>query len=393
MFNYVEPCRVHAKDAKFFTQTRLTACLKCRTADRVGQGSQRINNMPFAVFAVFFALPARPVRRVCEKFSFYCYLAIYIFFRRLSRYIIFKHTNMKTSIKIKTLLFLTLVLSLASVSSCSKDRIDPEEKLSDYDQMDDYYDTKKQEEQIFEIDNSGEGPIIGNQGTKLWISDEKLMYTNGDSIHLPYTLKLIELYTPKDMIYFQMPTVSGGTLLTTGGEIRVRAFKNDEELVLRPNETWTVEMPNNGPESDMKIYYGVENTSFVDWTVNPAGNFNTTSYGYIGEIKKLGWIACGKDASNSTSTTNYSFTSTTDNLQFVSIFIYLPDSKSLMQVYNQTSGALPLGENIKIILMGINDSTQLFSYYQETQVSTNNQVDVTLTSISDTDLTAILDAL
>jgi hypothetical protein len=300
---------------------------------------------------------------------------------------------MKTSNRISIVMVLTLVLNLMLVSSCSKDRIDQEEKLNEYNQMDDYYDTKKQEEQIFEIDNSGEGPVIGNQGTKLWISNEKLMYANGDSVHLPYTLKLIELYTPKDMIYYQMPTISNGKLLTTVGEIRIRAFKNEEELVLRPDETWTVEMPNSDPESDMKIYYGVENTSFVDWIANPAGDFNTTSYGYIGEIKKLGWIACGKDASNSTSLTNYSFTSATDNLQFVSIFIYLPDSKSLMQVYNQTSGALPLGENIKIILMGINDSTQLFSYYQETQVSSNNQVDVTLTSISDPDLTAILDAL
>ncbi len=300
---------------------------------------------------------------------------------------------MKKLNQINSLMVLVLVLSFAFFSSCSKERIEPKEELNDYESMNDYFNTKKQEEQVFVIDTSGSGPIVGNQGTKIWASKEKLMYVNGDSVHWPYTVKLIELYTPKDIIYYQMPTVADGDLLTTGGEVRIRAFKDGEELVLRPSKTWTVEMPNNNPENDMKIYYGVENISFVDWTPNPAGVFDTTSYGYTGEIAKLGWAACGKDAGNFTSTTNYSFSSTTDNLQNVSTFIYLPNIKSLMQVYNQTSGALPIGEDIKIILMGINASSQLFYYYAETQVSTNNQIDVTLTSVSDADLTAILDAL
>jgi len=279
-------------------------------------------------------------------------------------------------------------------SSCSKDRTEPKDNRADYQKMDDYYNSKKQKEQEFEIDNSGNGPIIGNQGTKIWISKEKLMYPNGDSVHWPFTIKLVELYKPKDMIWYQMPTVSSGTLLTTGGEVRVRAFKDNVELILRPDETWTVEMPNSHPDSAMKIYYGVEAASFVDWTPNPAGNFNTTSYGYTGEIKKMGWTACGKEAYNSSaSTIAYSFTSKTDNLNYVGIFLYLPDKKGLMQAYNQTSAALPIGEKMKIIMMAMNDSSQLFSFNKEIQISTNNQIDVTLTKISDAELTAILDGL
>ena len=297
---------------------------------------------------------------------------------------------MKNSKRIFIFLFSALI-----IGGCSKERIEQieETQLVNYESMNNYYDSKKQDEQEFIIDSTGTGPIIGNQGTKIWASKEKLMYANGDSVHLPYTVKLIELYTPKDMIYYQMPSISSGGIVTTDGEVRIRAFKDGQELVLRPSRTWTVEIPSINPLSNMKIYYGVANATFTDWTATPAGVFSTTSYGYTGEIEILGWVLCGKAASVSATTTNYTFTSTVDNLQNVSTFIYFPAAKSLMQVYNQTSGALPIGENIKIILIGINSSNQLFHYYSETQVSTSNQINVTLTPISDPDLTTILNAL
>ena len=299
---------------------------------------------------------------------------------------------MKTKNFILNLFFITTVVCTLFVLSCSKKRIEPkEEQLNSYESMNSYYDSKKQQEQNFEIDSAGSGPIVGNQGTKLWVSKEKLMFPNGYSVQWPYTVKLIELYTPKDMLYYQMPNVSNGGLLTTSGEVRVRAFKNSQELVLRPDCTWTVEMPNTSPFANMKIYYGVEST-YVDWTDNPIGSFTTTSYGYTGEIAKLGWINCGKPAFVSSSTTNYTFSSSTDELQNVSKFIYFTNAKSLMQVYGSTSGALPLNENIKIILIGINGS-QLYDYYNETQVSSSNQIVVTMGTISDASLTAILDSL
>jgi len=43
--------------------------------------------------------------------------------------------------------------------------------------------------------------------------------------------------------------------------------------------------------------------------------------------------------------------------------------------------------------MGIDDNNQLYSYFEESIVNTDNQVTVAMDSISDADLTAILDAL
>ena len=105
---------------------------------------------------------------------------------------------MKNSIRIFRLMFLGLTISTILFSSCKKDRIESQEKqINDYQSMNNYFDTKKQHEQEFIIDTAGTGPIVGNQGTKIYVSKDLLMFPNGDSVHWPYTVKLIELYTPK----------------------------------------------------------------------------------------------------------------------------------------------------------------------------------------------------
>ncbi|NSW44705.1 MAG: hypothetical protein HPY79_02600 [Bacteroidales bacterium] len=298
---------------------------------------------------------------------------------------------MKTKIQI----LLTLSLSSLFFLQCSKERIEEKQQINDYEPINNYFDDKKQQEQEFVIDTNGQGPIIGNQGTKIWAIKSNLMYPNGDSVYFPFTVKLVELYTPKDMIYYQMPTVASGILLTTGGEIRIRAFKNGQELMLRPNKTWAVEMPSTTPLNGMKIHYGVESSGIVNWVQNPNEDFTVTSYGYLGLISRLGWIGCGKQAvTTGTNFTNYTFSSATDNLQNVATFMYFPNLKSLMQVYNQTSGIAPVDDTVKIVMMGINNQQQLYYYYLKTTVSTvNNHLNISLSPISDAAMTALLDSL
>lgn len=297
----------------------------------------------------------------------------------------------------KTIIFFFSIIIVSSVFfvQCSKERIEEKEQINEYEPINNYFDTKKQAEQEFVIDTNGQGPIIGNQGTKIWANKTDLMFPNGDSVYFPYTVKLIELYKPKDMIYYQMPTVVSGNLLTTGGEVRIRAFKNGQELLLRPNKTWLVEMPNANPLSGMTIHYGVENAGIINWVENPNENFTVTPYGYVGLISRLGWIGCGKLAlAVGTNYTHYSFSSSTDNLQNVAIFMYYHNLKSLMQVYNLTSGNAPIGDTVKIVMMGINSSQQLYYFYQKIPVSSsNNHLNVSLSPITDASMTAILDSL
>lgn len=314
---------------------------------------------------------------------------------------------------------ITLLVSAVFVFSCSKERIQPkqeeeqeqqeEEKdeedksLSEYEDLNDYYDTKKQDEQEFEITQDADSaqPITGNQGTKIYQAKDLFMYPNGDSVEYPYTIKLIELYTPKDMIYYELPSMDNNKILQTHGAIRVMAYKDGQELVLRPNRAIMVEMPHPSATSDKLVYYGRENGSKIDFTTdlaslgqtaNQPGQFLNNSDGYNALVERLGWINCATEKSNGNGY-KLDFTSTTDDLSNIDIFIYFSNQEGLMQVYDASSSKIPSGFQATILCIGIDASGNLFSFTESTSVSSSQTIDVVLSSTSDANLTALLNGL
>ena len=188
-----------------------------------------------------------------------------------------------------------------------------------------------------------------------------------------------------------MPTVASGNILETDGEIRLRAFKGTEELTLKPSCPYMIEMPNSSPETYMNIFYGTDNGSFVDWSDSQVG-FNVIPYGYQAFPNTLGWINCDNQIGNGLGHT-LNFTSSTDNLQNVGIFIYFTNHKGLMQAYNMSTGLIPNGSNVKIVMIAIDASGNLFSYNETRTVTASATIDVVLSGITDPNLTAYLDAL
>jgi hypothetical protein len=293
--------------------------------------------------------------------------------------------------KLRNLITTATIISLITlIYSCKKDRVESQE-LNEYNSINSYFDQKKQHEQEYEIDSVGQNPLVGEQGTKIWLDKSKLMFQNGDSVDWTYTIKLIELYTVKDLVYYQMPSKTGSNIFTTEGTIRLRAFKNSQELVLRQGATWPLEMPDTNQIPDMRVYYGTGTVPNVSWSEN--GTFIQTSYGYASEINPLGWISCYKPISSPTSST-ISFTSSTDNLTNVAIFVYIPDLQMLEKVVNQQSVGLPVGYSAKVFAIAINASNQLFKFYQEVNIGTANiNIEVTLSQSSDSEIENMLDNL
>ncbi len=286
------------------------------------------------------------------------------------------------------------LLAVLLFSGCSKKRL---ENNRPYLSLNSYLDSKKQQEQTFEIDTPATKPIIGQQGTTIYQSADIFMYPNGDSVHYPYYVGLVELYTPKDMIYYQMPTYGSGHILTTGGEIYVHAYKDSTDLVLRPGKTFSTYFPTTQPDSSMKIFHGSISDSIVNWsqstdpiqlTTDSSGNNN-----YLGHISSLGWINCDYFANYSGDTTTISFSSITDSLANVGIFIYFPSLKSIMQVYNQTSQSIPVGISVKIICIAADTGMIPYYYYEEATISQGMTVNVTMTQTTDADLETLLDNL
>jgi hypothetical protein len=305
---------------------------------------------------------------------------------------------------VKTLFKTTILIGSvwATMASCSKDRIEARDDLNTYESPNTYLDSKKQPEQEFIIDSAGTGPIIGNQYTHIWGSKDCLMLPNGDSVSYPFTVKLVELYTPKDMIYYRMPTVSASRILETGGEIRLRAFKNSTEAKLRPGCEFKVSMPNEAPLPDyMRVFYGFESGSIIDWTDNLASLgvtqqqnpvWELDTIGYTALIERLGWINCDRLA-GSTAGSTLTFASEEDDLTNVAIFVYLPATKSVMQAYNQSVGIIPNGTAAKVIAIAVNSSGTLFSFSQDLTVNGSQTVQVTMSATTDAALTALLDGL
>jgi len=299
---------------------------------------------------------------------------------------------MKTIKLIKRTLLGTLTISALFFTSCSKDRIDPDQNLNAYESMNDYYDSKKQDEQEFTIDTSGTDPIIGKEKTKIWPSKEKLMFANGDSVQWPYTIKLVELYPAKEMLYYQvMNETTTEDFFSCKGEVRIRAFKDGEELVLRPNETWNIELADTLSNSNINIYYEDKTYSTVKWNSSNEV-FIDSEDGYTGQISPLGWIAGGKASSGEAATT-ISLTSAVDDLTTVRSYVYIPSKESITEFTGLTSIALPENETVKIICMAMDKNQKLFHFYKETTAKNGLSIDVTMTEISDESLTSILDSL
>jgi len=306
-------------------------------------------------------------------------------------------------IKIIQILVLIIGISLFVLSACSRERIDSLDDLNVYKPIDDYLETKKQEEQEFIVTEESTNPIVGNQDSKIWISKDLLMFPDSSDVEWPFTVRLVELYTPKDMIYYQMPTVENGNILETEGEVRIRAFKLDEnnveqELLLKPNKTYALEMPSDSVRSNLKVFYGKEGEAFVDWTtdvVSLGGNtaddfFTATSTGHKANIGKLGWINCGRSHQG---VYNITFSSVTDHLDYIGIFTYSTEYKSIIQAYNQTTAEMPDALDVKIIAIGINSSDELFYSYIETKMSATKSININLDPISDQELSSILNDL
>jgi len=302
----------------------------------------------------------------------------------------------------KKLSLLALSIIVLVIASCSKERIELKPQLNSYSSPNAYLDSKKQAEQEFIIDGS-QGPIVGNQGTTIWGGKNCVRLPNGDTIDYPFTLKLVELYTPADMIYYQMPTVSASRILATDGEIRIRTFKNGTELNLLPGcAGFMVSMPNAAPQANYRRkFYGFNSGSIVDFTDDLSSLGITSSQsafwgvdtiGYNSIIERFGWINCAQLA-GTTSGSTLSFASNVDDLTNVAIFAYLPATKTVMQAYNQSMGIIPNGSDVKIIAIAVDANGNLFSYYQQLNVNASQTIQVTMSQTTDAQLTALLNAL
>lgn len=291
---------------------------------------------------------------------------------------------MKTS---KIAIVVSVLIGIV-ISSCSKDRIETE--LKSYESMQEYFDSKKPEEQEFIIDTLGSCPITGMLGTRICVAKTSLQFPDGDSVYFPYVLKLVEIYSPQDAIYYSFSHVEQNGIYTCKGQTRVRYFKNDVELTLPNTQGWELEMPVENPEPNISVFLGTSQEPIR--FEKSAQLFDTTLYGLSAVLLQTGWSAAGASIDMSDVKT-LSFSSSTDNLGTVTTYVYLSEYDCVMHVQSPQSVTVPTGSSVSVVVMAIDSSNQLFSFTKELVVNEDVTVDVSLSETTDEALTTVLAGL
>lgn len=259
------------------------------------------------------------------------------------------------------------------------------------------------------INSDNDLPFVGSQGTMVWIYTRDLRMPDGSAVSYPFDIELLELLTPKDMILHQMPTVSRGRLLTTGGQVNIRAYKDGKELKINQFNSTQIIVPANGRvDGFMELFYGEETKQdIVDWaladtTLNQPIPGRGSIYGNDGAYylfpNRLGWINIDKFYEFTEAKTKIAFSSENPPLKNIVVFLYFPDLKSLMQVYGELSGEVPVGRTVKIIAMSISDDEKeedrvYHSFFQDLVVEDKQKVEIKLTPTTKESLLKYLDTL
>ncbi|MBA4849789.1 hypothetical protein [Emticicia sp. BO119] len=313
--------------------------------------------------------------------------------------------------KINLLLFSFILFAIA----CSKDRsilLDEQTEPTPVDIKDNFiaissttfnkFGTQPEKKTI---KNDNDLPFVCKQGSRIWLYTRDLKLPDGGAITYPFDIEVLELFTPKDMILHQMPTVSNGRLLTTAGELLIKAYKDGKELSLNRINSTTINVPAKSGRVDgfMGLFYGEETKAgFVNWiqadsSRNGTGNGGGTIYGekdmYLIFPSRIGWINCDKFYDFTEAKTTISFSSETPSIEKILIFLYFPDLKSVMQVYGGVSGQVPVGRNVKIVAYAVTEKEEYYSFLQDMIVQDKQKVELKLTPTTKDALLKYLDTL
>lgn len=292
-----------------------------------------------------------------------------------------------------------MIISMTALLACEKDRI---EDVASYTSLDEFYDKNKPEEQEFIIDSTGTDSIVGKEGTYIWnLAKTNYMYkSNHQDITYPYALRLIEAYTLKNMILSELPSLAQGQLLRSGGEIKITAWKNNEELLLKENKHVAAWSPAATPDNAMGLYYGFTKGSDNDWNSNvlltdylfAADNVTSitaTSNGYNMKIAKLGWenIARLNVASNKTIIT---FTADGTNTEMIDIYVIFKHMNAYVKASAQTLKDMPMNNIITVFAIGKDSKGDMRYHNKEYTITENLVVDLDMQKATEADILAMM---
>lgn len=324
---------------------------------------------------------------------------------------------MKTTI-LKSMSLLAVASALFIISCKKEEAITPVTNNSSPTSLSGFFTGNEQAaKQIFTINANAFQTVTGVKGTKLYIPANTFKTSTGALASGNIKIELIEVQSKADMILLNKTTTSNGKLLISGGEISIKAFKNENQLTLANNNSGiSVQMPSNNPNDyNMILFSGRPTTTGdVNWNLTglngpnnvvqpdslPGGGY----YFWVGSDSiptddSLGWINVDRfynNPNNSHITINapsgFDNTNSRVSVFFNNLYSVAPlewkTGTNSWGTQSYTTG-LPVGEQIKVIFIS-EVNGQFYSSITPVTISANMSLNITPTKTTSTQLTSDL---
>lgn len=155
--------------------------------------------------------------------------------------------------------------------------------------------------EVFTISNAASQNITTSKGTKYYFPNNTFVNTDGSAVTGDVVISVREIITPQEMIFADMPTVSNGRLLESGGEYNITASQSGRLLKPGPGKFLRIQMPDAGVSmTGMQVFNGVADASGnVNWMPNNnqgnvvVGDSSLFSRGSL-FCDSVNWINCDK---------------------------------------------------------------------------------------------------
>lgn len=284
-----------------------------------------------------------------------------------------------------------VIVGLQIMSSCSKERTEKQVQ-TEYANLDDFYNQNQPDEQTFVIDSTGGDTVTGHDGTKIWGIPKNIFMVKStqQDISYPYTLKLIEAYSIKNMIFSKLPGIAQGSLLHSGGELKITAFKNSAELAIKNNCFLPFRAPAANPVSGLGVFYGFTNGTTNDWNIDVlqtgylfasdiVTSLSISGNGYLTHIAKLGWLNLGKKITP-VAQDNITFTATGTNTNYIDVYIVFNNLHNYIKVANLAASNLPDGEPVTVFAIAKSTSGTMYYFKNNYTITNGLQIPLTMTA-------------
>lgn len=286
---------------------------------------------------------------------------------------------------------LFLLTCLLFISACNNDRVDPD---ISYTSLNDFYKKNREQEQSITIKtDSGDVPIIGKKGTELYGTRSLLEYPNGDSVGLPWTVKLIELYSIKDYLLYQLPTVGNTIPLESGGIVKVTACDSvGKPLKIKEGALYQVKLSTTPTVSAMKIYQGnSENGSFINWAAATDGSIININQKYDLLLSTLGWQHVAKPSFENTTT--LTFTLDGSGGENIDLWVIPTNKYALFYGNDLEVKEIPVAQEVRILAMAVNQNGNFVLFDKTIITSENLSIPIDFETSSEESILQIINSL